>query len=258
MAEYGPVTLALLVVLSGCAGLVPIGDSPDASPTPAAPRSYAEAVEDHSSTLRDSGQFRLRRVESVTYPDRVTDRSPVATELVADFDADRYLLGDDLEEHNLVYRNGALYQSGSATWQRRHLENGTTVYRRVPPDSELRVRAFVLVELWAMENHSTQFPFERNGTAVFQGQRVTRYTADELGGADRCLLQPPNVLGNVTSVGVVALVDERGIIRQFECTLSGESITGERFTERLRWTVTGIGLVEIRAPAPLVNETESG
>lgn len=250
--------LAILVVLSGCSGLIP-GDGPtEESPTPFAPRSYYDAVESHSATLRESGQLKLRWVRSVTFPDRVVNQSPVSNEMVADFEADQYLMGEGLEAHNGIYQDGAAYQSGSTTWQRRHFDNGSTVYRRVPPDSEFSVRKFILHEIWAMENHSKKFPLERNGTAVFQGQRVTRYTADELGSGERCLFSTPYVIEDVTSVEVVALVDKRGIIRTFECTLSGETNTGERFTERRRWTITGIGVVGIWEPDPLVNETRDG
>lgn len=260
MAEdfYISIILTFLLVLSGCSGLLPGGGPVTDSPASLAPRSYDEAVDNHSKSLRDAGQFKLRWVQSVKYPDRVTNRSPIPTEMVADFESDQYLMGEELEGHNGIYQDGAAYQAGNTNWRRRQLDNGTTVYRQMPPDSEFSVRKFILPEIWAMENHSKQFPFERNGTAIFQGQRVTRYTADKLGSAESCLPASQRVIENVTSVKVVALVDERRIIRKFDCTLSGETITGERFTERWLWTVTGIGVVEIREPEPLVNATRGG
>lgn len=249
--------LAVLLSLGGCSGLIPADGASQESPTAIAPESYDAAVNNHSELLRDAGQFKLRWVSSVTYPDRVTNRSPVPSEMVADFEADRYLMGQDLEGHNGIYQDGSAYQAGNTTWNRRHLDNGSTVYRRVPPESKFSVRKFILPEIWAMENHSKKFPLERNGTAIFQGQHVARYTAGETGSAESCFPASQRVIDNVTSVDVVALVDKRGIIRKFECTLSGETITGERFTERWLWTVTGIGVVEIREPEPLVNETRS-
>lgn len=255
--------LACLVVLSGCSGLLPVEETTEAAPTPSAPPSYEEAVGNHSTQLREAGQFKLRWVRSVTFPDQVVNRSPVSQVLVADFHSDEYLIGaasaeQSLEPHDGVYSDGEGYQSGSTTWIRRVLENGTTVYRRQPPDNEFSVRKTILFEVSAMENRSKKFPLERNGTVVFQGERVTRYTADALGSAERCLLESRYVIENVTSVEVVALVDEDGIIRKFECRLSGVTITGERVTERRLWTITGIGVVEIQEPAPLVNETQGG
>lgn len=252
------IALAILTVLSGCSGLIPgDGQAPD-SPTPFAPRSYDEAVDNHSAALRESGQFKLRWEVTIEFPDRAVNRSPVSSEMVADFDSDQYLMGSALEEHNLIYQDGAAYQSGSITWQRIELDNGSLVYYRLPSDDSFSVRKSILHEIWAMENVSKQFPLERNGTAVFQGRTVARYTTDKVGQAERCLFESGYVIANVTSVEVVAFVDNRGILRKFECQLSGETTTGERFTERRLWTITGIGIVEIREPEPLVNETRSG
>lgn len=255
--------LAFLVVLSGCSGLFPGDTTTEASPTPFAPGSYEEAVENHPTQLREAGQFKLRWVQSVTFPEQVVNRSPVSEVLVADFQSDQYLIGvesaeERMEPHDGVYSDGSGYQSGSTTWIRRVLENGSTVYQRLPPDNEFSVRKRILFEVLAMENHSKKFPLERNGTADFQGQRVSRYTAHELGSAERCLFESRYIIENVTSVDIVALVDERGIIRKFECRLSGVTITGERVTERRLWTITGIGVVQIREPEPLVNATPSG
>lgn len=252
------ITLTILVVLSGCSGLVPGDGSAAGSPTPFGPQSYDRAVENHGESLREAGQFKVRWVRSVRYPDRVVNGSPGANEVVVDLESEQYLFGEDLEGHNGLYQSGDLYQNGPMTWQRTELENGSTVYRRLPPDNPFSVRNLTRQEIWALENLSKQFPLERNGTAIFQGQRVTRYTTDELGEAESCLFISGYVIENVTSVTVVALVDNRGIIRKFQCELSGETNLGERFSERRLWTVTGIGTVEIRPPSPLVNETRGG
>lgn len=252
------ITLTILVVLSGCSGLVPGDGSAAGSPTPTGSQSYEQVVENHSESLRDAGQFKVRWVRSVQFPDRVVNGSPGSNEVVVDLGSEQYLVGEDLEGHNGIYQSGSLYQNGPTTWQRTELENGSTVYRRVSPDNPFSARNLTRQEIWALENRSKQFPLERNGTAIFQGQRVTRYTADELGTAERCLFISGYVIEHVTSVDVVALVDNRGIIRKFQCELSGETNLGERFTERRLWTVTGIGTVEIRAPSPLVNGTRGG
>lgn len=260
MTENVAVTIALafLVALSGCSGLVPNGESPDGSPTPAAPVSYDKAVENHTETLHDIGRFKLRLNWSETYPDRVVNAPPFTREFVADIESARYLVGDELEGHNGVYQSGPWYQSGNTSWERIEFDNGSTVYRRLPSDSEVTPRNRTLGEVRVMEELSKQFPLERNGTAIFQGQRVTRYTADELGSSEGCIPGPGPDVENVTSVSVVALVDDRGIIRKFECRITGETITGERIQRRGVWTVTQVGVVEIRAPEQVPSETADG
>lgn len=252
------ITLAFLVALSGCSGLIPNGESADGSPTPDAPRSYDKAVENHTGILRDIGRFKLRLNRSATYPDRVVNAPPFIREFVADIESNRYLVGDELEGHNGVYQSGPWYQSGDTSWRRIGFDNGSTVYRQEPSDSEVTPRNRTLSEVRAMEAFSKRFPLERNGTTIFQGQRVTQYKVDELGSNDRCVLGPGPDVENVTSVTAVALVDDRGIIRMFECRLTGETITGERIHQRGVWTVTLIDVVEIRAPKQVPSETAEG
>lgn len=249
------IALAMCVVLSGCSGLFPVSDSPETSPTPDAPRSYDQAVEDHTEALREAGQFKVRWERSETFPDQVVNRSPFTTEFVADFESQQFLVGSELEGHNGVYQSGAQYQSGNTTWARSEFDNGTTVYRQIPAAGQYTPRNRTLQAIRAMEEYSKQFPLVRNGTAIFQGQRVIRYTADELGSNDDCLLQSGKIVENVSSVTVVALVDDRGIIRKFECQLSGETNLGERIEQRMTWTVTMVGVVEIRQPDSLSTET---
>lgn len=252
------ITLAILLSLGGCSGIIP-GDGPTSDPSsPSAPRSYEEAVENHSVALREAGQFKVRWERSEEFPERVVNSSPYSSEMVADFESDQYLTGEDLEGHNGVYQSGAGYQSGSTTWRRAELNNGSTIYRQVPVDGRFTPRNRTLQQLRFMEHFSQQFSLERNGTAIFQGQQVIRYTADELGSNDHCLLQSTRIVENVTSVTVVALVDDRGIIRKLECRLVGETNLGEPIEQRMTWTITMVGVVEIREPGPLVNETSSG
>lgn len=253
-----PFTLAFLVVLSGCSGLIPTGDSTVESATPAAPRSYDEAVENHTETLRDIGRFKLRVNRSETFLDRVVNAPPVTQEYVADTESNRYLVGEELDGHNGVYQSGPWYQAGNTSWERIEFDNGSTIYRRQPSDRPDTPRKLTLSEIRAMEEFSKQFPMERNGTAIFQGQRVTRYTADELGSTDRCIPGLGPDVENVTSVSVVALVDDRGIIRKFKCRITGETITGERGQRRGVWTITLVGIVEIRAPEGVPSESTEG
>lgn len=250
--------LAILVALSGCSGLIPGDGQASDSPTPFAPRSYDEAVENYNESIREAGQFKLRWERSERFPDRVVNQSPFTTEFVADFESQQFLVGSELEGHNGVYQSGPWYQWGNTTWARSEFDNGTTVYREIPAGGQFTPRNRTLQEIRVMEEYSKQFPLERNGTAIFQGQPVTRYTADELGPNDHCLPQSGKIVENVTSITVVSLVDDRGIIRKFECRLVGETNLGERIEQRMTWTITLVGVVEIREPEPLVNETNGG
>lgn len=258
MAKNATVMLALLVVLSGCSGLVPTGESPDGSPTPTVPRSYDKAVENHTETLEEIGRFKVRLNQSETFPDRVVNAPPFTREFVADIESDQYLAGDVLDGHNGVYQSGPWYQSGNTTWVRNEFDNGSTVYRQEPSDSQVTPRNRTLSVARSMETFSKQFSLERNGTAIFQGQRVTRYTADDLGSSEGWIPGSGSDVENVTSVTAVALVDDRGIIRKFEYRITGETITGERIQRRGVWTVTLVGVVEIRAPEGVPSETAEG
>lgn len=247
--------LAVLLSLGGCSGLLPGGEPADESPTPFGPLSYDQAVENHTEAVVKAGQFKLRWVRTKEFPNRVVNTPPFTEEYVADVESQRFLVGSELEGHNGVYQSGAWYQSGSTTWARMELENGSPVYRRIPSNNSFTARKYTMSQVRSMEAFSKEFPLERDGTAIFQGQRVTRYTTDELGSVGRCLQPSPHVVENVSSAFVVALVDRQGIIRKFECRLSGETITDEQYNESVVITVTGLGTVEIREPSPLTNQT---
>lgn len=252
------IALAILVSLGGCSGLLPGSGTSEESPTSLAPRSYEQAVDNHTEAVVEAGQFKLRWERSERFPDRVVNRSPFTTEFVADFESQQFLVGSKLEGHNGVYQSGARYQSGNTTWARSEFDNGTTVYRQIPAAGQFTPRNRTLQVIRVMEVYSKQFPLERNGTAIFQGQRVIRYTADELGSNEHCLLQSGKIIENVSSVTIVALVDDQGIIRKFECRLAGETNLGERIRQQITWTVTMVGVVEIGEPSQLVNETDGG
>lgn len=252
------ISLAMLVILSGCSGPFPASGSPNASPTLDTPHSYEAAIENHTEALHEAGPFKLRSERSERFPDQVVNRSPFTTEFVADFESQQFLVGSELEGHNGVFQSGARYQSGNKTWARGEFDNGTTVYRQIPAAGQFTPRNRTLQEIRVMEEYAKQFPLAQNGTAIFQGQRVIRFTADELGPNDHCLRQSSKIVENVSSVTVVALVDDRGIIRKFECRLAGETNLGERIRQRMTWTITMVGVLEIREPRPLVNETNGG
>lgn len=178
---------------------------------------------------------------------------------MADLESDQYWFGAELEGHNGVYSDGPIFQSGSLVYQRNERDNGSVVYQRVRPEDPFRLSNLTYNQILIIKRFSLQFPLTRNGMAIFQGQQMTRYTADEMGSAQSCV--PPMVrerMEAITDVRVIALVDDAGIVRKFECTLTGELFDGEQYTGRRVLTITGIGTVVVRPPERLVNRTPSG
>lgn len=249
--------LVLILVTAGCSGLFPSDDT--GSPSSTAPLSYEEAVRNHHDALRAAGQFKIREVTTKDFDDERFERVPLSREVVADLESDQYWFGAELEGHNGVYSDGPVFQSGSLVYQRNERDNGSVVYRRVQPEDPFRVSNLTFDHILIIERISLQFPLNRNGTAIFQGQDMTRYTADEMGSAQSCV---PSVVRErvetITDVRVVALVDDAGIVRKFECTMTGELFDGEQYTGRRVLTITGVGNVVVRPPQRLVNRTPSG
>lgn len=279
--------VALLTVAAGCSGLSPgdgtttqpPADVPDTTPsettatttmtertTPEASRAFRRAVTNHSMSLRAAGQFVVRTTSHAYRGQREANRtSPTNHTHAADLTVDRYWSGVRMDPADGVYDAGLAYQDGTALYHRDELPNGSVVYRRVHDPEEVRPtpRSAVLDWLRTVPNASVHFPFERNGTATFEGKELARYTVTEPGSVG-CLAtdglpggMAPGELRNVTGFNATALVDDRGIVRQFECTLTGYLYTDVRYSERISWTVSGIGTVTLRPPERLVNVTDS-
>lgn len=254
----GPtIGLALLLVTAGCAGLFPGADG-TATPTPGPPDAYDAAVQNHSEALRSAGQFKLRERIAQEFGEGGIVRPPVTRAVVADLEADQYWMAAELEPVDGVYLDGSLYQSGDAVYRRIERDDAPPVFRRVPPADTAGPRNLSLDSIRIIRAFTRQFPLEPNGTAVFRGERMTRFSADEFGRIDRCIPWLIESVGSVSDVQVTVLVDDRGIIRKFDCRLDGELVSGDPYTERMVWTITGLDAVEVRAPDRLVNETPAG
>jgi len=227
--------------------------------TPPASLSFLTAVENHSAALRAAGQFVVRYTVRRGVGD--PDGSPGIVQdqrIAADVAADRYWVVVPPGLANGTYDAGLVYQNGTAIYERDELPNGTVVYRRVPEDRERSptVRGLALDWVYNPPNASVRFPFERNGTATFVGEEMARFTADAP--ADfGCVVagSSPGGLRNVTTFRATALVDDRGILRRFECVLAGYRHTDHHAVERVTWSITGVGTATVRPPDRLVNGT---
>ncbi|PSQ17367.1 hypothetical protein BRD00_07910 [Halobacteriales archaeon QS_8_69_26] len=273
---------------AGCSGLFPGGgdstrtpydvpgttaetDEPTAPPTetetPPASREFRRQVATHDTALRNAGTFVVRKVIRRHTGEGPDDKSAaINRSVVTDLDGDQYWVRGPGEPNDGVYDSGLSYENATGVYQRTRLNNGTVAYRRVPDD---RVRPPTprtepLRWLRTVPNATVEVPFERNGTATLGGDELARYTATEPGSVS-CLAvvegftagTPPNELQNVTQFSATALVDDRGIVRKFECTLSGHRYTGEKYTERATWTVSEIGTATLRPPERVVNASGS-
>lgn len=266
----GTLGLAVIVVAAGCSGLVPVPGDPtptsrplydvpettaqtaktwDSSNSPASP-AFLAATANHTSALNTIGGFVIRERLYTN-----TNQSPFRQSFAANLSADRYWWGIPSAPDDGVYDEGAFYQTGSMVYGRQESSNATPRYRRVSPPPALTPRKFTLQLVHTVPNASVFFPFERNGTATFDGEEMARFTASEpslfgcsgmTGGPDR--------LQNVTGFRATALVDDRGIIRRFECILEGYRYTGEFHSERLVRTITEVGTATISPPEGLATD----
>jgi hypothetical protein len=91
-----------------------------------------------------------------------------------------------------------------------------------------------------------------NGTTVFDGNRVRRYTVRALPGYAR------QKFSSVAEFDVTVLVDRDGIVRLFEYTIRGRTAAGERYEERSRLTVAEVGNTTVPRPTWAGNATDPG
>lgn len=184
--------IALLMVIAGCSGLIPGPDDPTTSTTsrlpydvpdptetsagttervtPVASPSFRDAVANHTAALRTGGRFVVReRIETNTR------RTPFTRSFAADLAADRYWWHVPSDPADGVYDEGAIYQQGTEIYQRTETTNATPFYRRVSRPSVQTPRNVTFQLIRSIPNVSVFFPFERNGTATFEGEVMARY-----------------------------------------------------------------------------------
>lgn len=210
---------------------------------------FQRAVRNHSRTLESTGQFVFREFKHVFRGESDGDRLPTVRTVAADTRDDRYWSGRELEAANGVYDRGRRYQAGATVYERVDGGNGSVQYR---PANETGLTPRETVT-WAVRNLSewtTQYPLERNGTTTEQGVEFTRYAAASVPAGIGCWPdgRPTPELRRTDTTQATALVDSQGVVRQFEC-VSGVLNTGNRYTERIVWTIDEVGTATVRPPA---------
>lgn len=276
------ILIALLVLTAGCSGLFPGGDETTREPTrepyavpetrqpptsttattvtPRASANFREAVRNHSDALRSAGQFvmRERLYRKTQYLGQGGDvfTSRVNQSFAADLAADRYWFGLASTPADGVYDSGAAYQNETGVYQRVTDTDGTVRYRRVP-GREPTPREWAQDRLNYLPNVTVLLPFERDGSVTVDGEEMARYTASEPPYFDSCPLWPSIDFRNVTAFRATAVVDDRGVVRRFECVVSGYVSADTRVTIRVDWTVTEVGTATVRPPDRSANATGS-
>jgi hypothetical protein len=209
---------------------------------------YREAVANHTATLREAGNFTVRRVRR-SGPVGGTDRT-VGSVVALDLDADRY-------------RSEQWQADGDGNVSRVAYRNATGVYATGPDGgfenvtgsgAVLDPRGAGLALAQRAHNASVVFPLEPAGTTALDGERVGRFLATDPGDFRGRGVQ----LRTVTRFQAVALVDDRGIVRRFRYTIRGETYGGETRVETVTIAVTDVGETTVEPPAGLANATDAG
>jgi len=266
------VVVAVLLVTAGCGGLAPddsewgvasdrgtydvperTADALQQTPTRAGPE-FRRTTENHSVVVSSAEQFLFTDFRHVYRGESGADRPPVARTVAADLGADRYWITDGIEPDEDVYDRGRRYQSGSTVYRRIQGTNGTLSYRRVN-DTGTAPRDVAVWAVRSLPDQVARYGLERNGTVTVRGTDLAKFTASEVPPELGCLPndQPSPALRTVRTTRVVALVDGQGVIRRFECVYSGVLHTGDRYTERVIWTINRIGTTTVRPPAEGAN-----
>lgn len=165
--------------------------------------------------------------------------------ILADVDAERYAVvsGDQI----LVFQNasGVYRRMGSGD---------DAVYRNVTRSAEFTPERAVRSLVQSTPNRSLSFPFRRNGTATFDGERMARYTATDPGSFRGRRYQVRNVTGFLAT----ALVDDRGVVRKVRYTIRGRLYTNRSYSETYTLTITGVGNTSVPKPDAPFNESDVG
>lgn len=232
---------------------------------PTASPAFRSAVATHDSALRAAGEFELVKSNWEYRGARPDERPPNRT-VAADLARGRYWSGGSGEPDAGASTAGSVYQNGTAVYNRVELDNGTIAYRLVPEDRERPPTPRMEAVGWlrSVPNRSVLIPFERNGTVTLDGEELVRFTATEPGpigclggGGTPAYGTYPGELRNLTRFHATALVDDRGIVRRYECVMTGILYTGDRYTVRTAWSVTAVGTTTYRAPERTVNASGS-
>jgi hypothetical protein len=235
--------VALLAVTAGCAGLFGEGGEPTDAAADGDAAAFPAAIEDHEEVLRAAGNFTYQRTRQVGQVRGDALPGEKSVRYAVDFDKDRCLRSlrlERMEEFGVERYQHAdrVYVTTDAGGDGPTLVNRTGSTGILP---ERRVANLISVEGWSF----TDFRFEPDGTATFDGETMTRYTATDPGGFRNASTVDPQT---ITSFHATALVDDRGVVRKVSYTLRGELASGASFVDSLTMTITDVGDTTVPEP----------
>lgn len=210
-------------------------------------------MSNHTRTLRESGQFVVRESIAERRGDR--DRRYVNQSFAADVRAGRFWFGVPADPDGGVYDSGGIYQNETAVCRPTRSADATAQYRCSSHPQGPEPREFVRNWVRRVPDFTVLFPFERNGTVTVDGEAMARYTASEppYFGCDPVVGPDLARVDEVTRFRATAIVDDRGVVRRFDCVLRAAVADGGRHSESYAWTITEVGTATVRPPTG--NET---
>jgi hypothetical protein len=250
------VAVGLLTLTAGCGGVLsgdggvrtPYDVSPTPTPTPTvAPgatvsRSLAVTLSEQESRLRTAGGYTLR----LNQTDAGSNGTLTNTYRVerADERGSIRVVVDDPDEPNASMR--VVFRGDAAFVARRTAADGDGRVRNVT--GSIRTPTNVSVDVFgAVATDLLRSGLERNGTAVFDGEEMARYTASGPTEA------PPSAM-DPTEFRATLLVDD-GFVRVYEWRTVRRTDDDERLTFRGRLELTAVGDTAVDTPAWVANAT---
>jgi hypothetical protein len=200
----------------------------------------------HERRVRAAGNVTVRRVETVTSGTTTRRRSYTYR---VDFDGDRHRIRFE-EGRNGTNGTVTVYATDEATYRRTVPADGEPRYERVTgngSDTVGSVPVRSLQELFV--NRGLVAGLEASGTTTVDGERLRRYTTDTLPAATRRNFR------SVSRFELTVLVDDEGVVRVFEYAIHARTAADERYVERSRLTVAGVGNTTVTPPAWVGNAT---
>jgi hypothetical protein len=197
----------------------------------------------HERRVRSAGNVTIRRTETITSGGTTVGRSFTYR---VDFDRDRHRI--HLVETGETNRTETAYATGETTY-RRTVRGGGAPEFGTDEDGETVGTVPVRAVQELLVNRGLVADLTPDGTATVDGERVRRYTAHTLPAETRRNFR------SITRFSLTVLVDDDGVVREFEYAIRARTAAGERYVEFSRLTVSGVGNTTVTPPAWVGNRT---
>lgn len=265
-SPFSAIAIAALLVVAGCTGLPGAGEtqaSPDEFPKASA---IDQSVFDTHRTALANTSFTLtvERIENESDPlaEQNFTYSDERSRFLVDPGASQYLVHANSTGEGSVVVNGSTYS------------NGRTAYRLSRENDEMDVSSLdytlpvfnesrdqYLWQFWfgqdtgSFERAVIDATFQREGIETFRGVPVMRYEATGVDALSGTRLWSENASEQYETFSATLLLDEDGVIRQFEYELdfSGTEVGPRRIA--VSYALTDVGSTDVEKPAWVANAT---